>query len=214
MSFQGFEEEDFDVFAVEGLDERMEALKKTIRPKLEALGVSFKDYFTQAAGEEMFYHVAKHARRKVNPPEDTWVAFCNSKRGYKKLPHFQIGLFGSHLFVWFAVIYESPIKEFLGQELKEDMKEIQNQIPADFEWSVDHTKPATIPNKDLSEKDLEKLFDRLITVKKAELLCGITIDSSDPLLQDGDALISRIEDTFSTLLPLYQKSVNLYEQKA
>ena len=37
-----------------------------------------------------FYpHVAKHARRSVNPPKDTWVAFATSKRGYKMLPHFK-----------------------------------------------------------------------------------------------------------------------------
>ena len=39
-------------------------------------------------------HVAKHARRSVNPPIDTWVAFAPNKRGYKMLPHFQIGLLG------------------------------------------------------------------------------------------------------------------------
>ncbi|WP_397261357.1 DUF1054 family protein [Peribacillus simplex] len=27
-------------------------------------------------GDEMYPHVAKHARRKVNPPNDTWVAFA------------------------------------------------------------------------------------------------------------------------------------------
>jgi hypothetical protein len=34
------------------------------------------------------------------------LAFANSKRGYKKLPHFQIGLWDTHMFVWFAIIYE------------------------------------------------------------------------------------------------------------
>ncbi len=31
----------------------------------------------------MFPHVAKHARRSVNPPADSWVAFANSKEAIK-----------------------------------------------------------------------------------------------------------------------------------
>jgi len=43
-------------------------------------------------------------------------------------------------------------------------------------------------------------------VKKAELLCGITIDSSDPILTNGDALLTRLEETFSVLTKLYNLS--------
>lgn len=89
----------------------MEGIKELIRPKLETLGQHFAPSLSLATGEEMFYHVAKHARRTVNPPKDTWVAWAGDKRGYKKHPHFQVGLWGTHLFVWYAVIYESPFKE-------------------------------------------------------------------------------------------------------
>lgn len=213
MGFSGFWEKDFDVFAVEGLDERMKALKTTVRPKLESLGEHFKARLTEKTDEQMYYHVAKHARRKVNPPDDTWVAFCNNNRGYKKLPHFQIGMFGSHIFVWFAVIYESPIKGELGQELINNIEEIQSQIPENFVWSIDHTKPDTISNKELSRETLLEMFDRLVNVKKAELLCGITIDADDPILQHEEALLNKIDETFNKLLPLYSMSMNLYEQK-
>jgi uncharacterized protein YktB (UPF0637 family) len=211
--FNGFKENDFDVFAVEGLDNRMEALKNRIRPKLEEIGVHFKEVLSEQTGEEMYFHVAKHARRKVNPPEDTWVAFSNNNRGYKKLPHFQIGLFGSHLFVWFAVIYESPVKKELGREFQLSLNDVHSQIPSSFEWSVDHTKPQTTSHEKLSKEGLNKMFSRLETVKKAELLCGITIDYGEPILKDGDALIEKIENTFSQLMPLYRASMNLYEQK-
>lgn len=211
--FNGFKENDFDVFAVEGLDNRMDALKTTVRPKLEEIGSHFKSVLTEQTGEEVFFHVAKHARRKVNPPEDTWVAFSNNNRGYKKLPHFQIGLFGSHLFVWFAVIYESPVKQELGREFQQSLDDIHSQVPSSFEWSVDHTKPQTISHANLSKEELNKIFSRLETVKKAELLCGITIDASAPVLKDGDALLGEIEKTFSQLMPLYRASMNLYEQK-
>src|SRR5690606_10184335 len=97
-TFNGFTQEDFDVFAIEGLEARMNGIKQQIRPKLEWLGQYFAPTLTMATGEEMFAHVAKHARRTINPPNDTWVAWANDKRGYKKHPHFQIGLWGTHLF--------------------------------------------------------------------------------------------------------------------
>jgi uncharacterized protein YktB (UPF0637 family) len=36
--------------------------------------------------------VARHARRTVNPPDDTWVAFAPDRRGYKKHCHFKVAV--------------------------------------------------------------------------------------------------------------------------
>ncbi|MGP4083010.1 YktB family protein [Pseudalkalibacillus sp. R45] len=203
MNFNGFTEQDFKVFNIQGLDARMEAIQNQIRPKLEKLGEYFAPTLSAATGDEMFYHTAKHARRTVNPPDDTWVAFANSKRGYKKLPHFQIGLFESHLFVWFAVIYESPIKKDFAKILSEHQGEVLKQIPDDFVWSVDHTKPDAIPHSEIDEETFSKMTTRLKDIKRAELLCGIHIPNHDQILQDGEALLSKMDQTFHTLTPLY-----------
>lgn len=63
-----FKPKDFKVFQIEGLDARMEGLEKQIRPQLNALGDYFADYLETVTGETFYAHVAKHARRKVNPP--------------------------------------------------------------------------------------------------------------------------------------------------
>ena len=107
MTLQTFKSTDFEVFTVDGLEERMSAIKTNIHPKLEALGNSLQRIYPNKL-MRTFYHVAKHARRKVNPPNDTWVAFSTNKRGYKMLPHFQIGLWGTHAFIYFGLIYECP----------------------------------------------------------------------------------------------------------
>ncbi|MBD1380912.1 YktB family protein [Metabacillus arenae] len=204
MGFKGFKQKDFNVFKINGLDERMEALIERVRPKLEELGEHFAPTLSAATGEEMFPHVAKHARRSVNPPDDSWVAFANNKRGYKKHPHFQIGLWETHVFVWFAIIYESPIKEEYGKELKKEWGNIKGQIPSDFVWSIDHTVPDAVKQSDLSKEDFDKMFERLQTVKKAELLCGINIPRDDVKKMTGKQFIQKVEDTFQTLLPLYK----------
>jgi uncharacterized protein YktB (UPF0637 family) len=202
-SFQGFQQEDFDIFSIEGLDNRMDAIKSAIRPKLEMLGYHFAPLLSVSTGNEMYVHVAKHARRTVNPPDDTWVAWAHDKRGYKKHPHFQVGLWGSHLFVWFAVIYESPSKEQIGKAMERQIDELLKTIPGDFRWSPDHTQPVSIPQAELGRDGVMKLIERLHTVKKAELLCGINIDRHDPVLADGERLLARLEETFAVLARVY-----------
>ena len=105
--FPGFAAADFDVFEIDGLEAQMEALIWHIRPKLEELGARLSPVLALETGLEFYPHVAKHARRTVNPPKDTWVAFASNKRGYKAHPHFQIGLWGTHVFIQFAIIYEA-----------------------------------------------------------------------------------------------------------
>src|SRR3989442_8931571 len=65
---------DFKVFDVEGFRPRMAELRSRVRPKLEVLGKSLAPSVSRSLGGEVFAHVAKHARRTVNPPDDTWVA--------------------------------------------------------------------------------------------------------------------------------------------
>jgi uncharacterized protein YktB (UPF0637 family) len=203
MEFSGFPKPDFDVFLIDGLEGRMEMLKERIRPKLEYLGQYFAPELSALTGDEMFAHVAKHARRTKNPPNDTWVAFANNARGYKMLPHFQIGLWNSHLFIWFAVIYESPQKQTIGRQLERNCNDILSFIPTDFVWSADHTKPDSISHGELSKDQLLTLFENLQTVKKAEILCGYVMDQETVAKMKPDILLEKIDQVFRKLIPLY-----------
>lgn len=199
-----FTEEDFNIFKIEGFQERMDALITTIRPKLQTLGDYFAPRLSMMTGEEIFAHVAKHARRTVNPPKDTWVAFSSNKRGYKMMPHFQIGLWGTHLFVWFALIYEVPNKIDFGKKLEKHAEKFNKTIPEHFVWSIDHMKPEVIPHKNLTVENLTAMFTRLQTVKKAEILCGIQIPREKAVKLNDEELLDTIQNTFKTLLSLYQ----------
>lgn len=206
MTFPGFTGQDFDSLTVPGLEARMDAIITHIRPKLDELGRTLSPLLSTLSGEEMHPHVAKHARRKVNPPKDTWVAWAPSKRGYKAFPHFEVGMFQSHLFVIFAVIYESPNKTIFAESLQKQASKFKKMLPDHFYWSMDHMDPGGVANSEISVKSLQEMADKLRTVKKAEILCGLRIERDDPLLQDGAQLLSTMEDTFTTLLPLYKAS--------
>lgn len=204
MAFDGFTAEDFSVFQIEGLDPRMEAIISKVRPKLEALGNHFAEELSIQTGEEIFAHVAKHARRSVNPPDDTWVAFAPSKRGYKMLPHFQIGLWETHVFIWFAVIYEAPVKEAFGKQLKKSGRKLIKDIPDSFVWSEDHTKPSAKEQSSLKKADFDRMFSRLEEIKKAEILCGVHLAKEEAVNMSGEEMVQVISESFSKLMPLYK----------
>lgn len=200
MRFTGFVESDFETFQVEGLDERMEAIEERIRPKFRALGQELTDDLSAKLGTEMFLHIAKHARRTVNPPKDTWLAIAANKRGYKKHPHFQVGLFDDFVFIWLAFIYELPNKQEIAQTFLQHVDDINQNTPKDFVISMDHMKKEAAS---MDEIDLEKALKRFRDVKKAEFLIGKHILKGDPLLKDGEGLIKMVKNTFDTLIPIY-----------
>lgn len=77
---------------LDGFAPRMEAIKSTLRPKLTAVAEALCPAVSELAGRAMYVHVAKHARRTVNAPAETWAAFAHAPRGYKKLPHFALAV--------------------------------------------------------------------------------------------------------------------------
>ncbi|MEM1503187.1 DUF1054 domain-containing protein [Domibacillus sp. 8LH] len=201
MNFTGFTEEDFQTFQINGLTERMTAIQERIQPKFNQLGSTLADDLAALLGQEMFLHIARHARRKVNPPNDTWLAVADNKRGYKQHPHFQVGLFDDHVFIWLAFIYELPRKKEIAQAFLTHQQMLHNTIPADYVVSLDHLKKDA---QTWEELDVEHALERFRDVKKAELLIGRHIQADDPVLQDGKALYTLIKETFETLLPIYQ----------
>ncbi|MBI3455929.1 MAG: DUF1054 family protein, partial [Candidatus Rokubacteria bacterium] len=92
MAIEPFTTKDFQLFDIPGFAERMAAIRARVRPKLERLGGTLGAPLARVAKVELFPHVARHARRTVNPPDDTWVAFGPDRRGYKKAPHFKVAV--------------------------------------------------------------------------------------------------------------------------
>lgn len=200
MSFNGFEQKDFDTFQIAGLGERMTAIQERIQPKFSEIGEILTDDVSAMVGSEMHLHIAKHARRTVNPPNDTWMAIAGNKRGYKKHPHFQIGLWEDHVFIWLAFIYELPDKTKIAESFLENQPNIE-ELPKDFVVSLDHMKNNATP---LGDIDLEQALIRFRDVKKAEFLIGRHLKPGDRTTQQGEAFINYARSTFEHLIPLYR----------
>lgn len=202
----GFTQADFDVFGIEGLEERMAAIQNQIQPKFRAIGEQLSVDAAVHAGNEMHLHVARHARRKVNPPKDTWLAICSNKRGYKAHPHFQLGLFDDHLFLWLALIYEVPNKANIATAFLKQIDDVIANVPKDYVLSLDHMKKESTPVGTMTKKDWKDALVRFRDVQKAELLIGRHVQANDPILRDGEALLALASSTYETLMPLYRMS--------
>lgn len=201
LNFTGFSQKDFEIFSVEGLEERMELIRGNIQPKFQEIGQVLADDLSMKLSNEMYLHIAKHARRTVNPPKDTWLAIANNKRGYKKHPHFQVGLFDDHAFIWLALIYELPNKKEIGQALMNNISLIKT-VPNDYVISLDHMQKGSFSVTETDE--LEKGLARFRDTKKGEFLIGKHFDMNDPVLKNGEQFTQIVKDTFETLIPIYK----------
>lgn len=202
MSERFWTSEDFDVFSIEGLENRMDALQHTIQPKFGVVGEQISAYLSSHGTSEFFAHIAKHARRTVNPPKDSWVAFAPAKRGYKALPHFQVGLWGTHLFIILAVIYENPDKKGIAERLTQN-SETLTSLPEDFVISGDHMKPDALKLSEIKRDGVESLLERLKTVKKAELVIGKHFPREAATTLSKSEFFKIAEQTIDQLLPVY-----------
>ena len=66
-------------------------------PRLVKLGGELAPELARKLHLEFFPHVAKHARRTVNPPPETWAAFGPSPRGYKRYGYLALCISGAGL---------------------------------------------------------------------------------------------------------------------
>lgn len=203
MTQYTFKPKDFKVFTVDGLDARMEALNNHIRPQLHALGDYFSQYLETATGEVFYPHVAKHARRSVNPPKDTWVAFATNKRGYKMQPHFQIGLFENQLFIMYGVMHEAKDKTQQVTAFENQFETLKN-LPNDFSISLDHMSQEKTYIHEMTDEDIYKAFKRVKEVKKGEFFVARTLAPGSEALKNDKSFLAFLEDTFEYLLKFYK----------
>jgi uncharacterized protein YktB (UPF0637 family) len=198
---EGLGPEQFEVFTIQDFQPCMEALVTRVRPRLEALGAELRARMSERLGETLHLHVARHARRTVNPPRDTWLALSPDARGYKAHPHFQLGLWGTHVFAQFALIYEAPSRPDVAGRLLERPEAGVGVMAPELRWSGDHTRPGGVSQSDA--EGVRQLLVRARDLRKAEVLCGRDLDRDDPRVPDGEALVAWTLETWVETLPLW-----------
>lgn len=207
MAFPGFTAADFKVFEVPGFAPRMEAIKTRIRPKLEAAGRDLLPDVGRIGGGLAFAHVAKHARRTVNPPDDTWVAFAQDKRGYKKHPHFKVAVSRGAVRFLFEAGPEYADKKRWVAAWKRDAPKLVPVLrrAKGLVWFKNEhdEKPAAILS-DLTADVLAKLGDDLLRTRDGQLVLGRVVPADEAVRWKPADYARAARETFQVLAPLYR----------
>lgn len=195
-----FNEESFKVFNIDGLENRMTAIRSEIQPVFQELNEYFQEKLSPIAGEGFFIHIAQHRRRTTHAPENTWSALSRKKRGYKMEPHFQLGIWAEYVFMWLSCIDQPKNEQAIAQKML-DQPELFNELSSDFKLSGDHTK---VDVQELSSETVEKLLIRFRDVKKGEFQVGRIIPKDSPLWKNPAKAKNYMLETYQQLMPIYQ----------
>jgi uncharacterized protein YktB (UPF0637 family) len=207
MGFTGFTRADFQVFDIPDFQGRMAAIRSRIRPQLEGLGAALLSDVARLIGDDAFAHVAKHARRTVNPPNDTWVAFASDKRGYKKHPHFKVAVSRNCVrFLFEAGPEYADKKRFVAAWKRQGAKIVPSlRKTKGLAWfKNEHDEEPAAILSDLSADEVIKLGDELVRTRDGQFVVGRLVSQAEAIKWGGEEYRKAALTTFETLAPLYR----------
>ncbi len=209
MGFTGFTPSDFKVFDLQRFQPRMTAIRGQIRPKLEALGAELLPAVARATGGEAYAHVAKHARRTVNPPTDTWVAFGPNRLGYKKDCHFKAAISRRALRFLFEVGPEYAEKKKWAEAWKKRAPELVARLKKakGLAWfKNEHDEEPAALLADLSTEELTRLADELTRTRDGQFIMGRRVGEAEVVKWKPEEYEKAAVATLEALASLYRLS--------
>ena len=207
MAAAAFGAADFKVFDVEGFQPRMGQIRTRIRPKLETLGRSLAPPLARSLGGETFAHVAKHARRTVNPPDDTWVAFGPDKRGYKKHCHFKVAVSRRCVRFLFEIGPEHADKKRWAAAWKKNAGKLAPVLRRmkGFAWfKNEHDETPAAALADMTPEALVEMADEILKSRDGQLVLGRVVSAEEAARWTEAQYRTAALETFRALVPLYR----------
>ena len=207
MPSSAFVAADFKIFDVKGFQARMREMRSRVRPKLEAIGHSLVPAVSRATGSPTFAHVAKHARRTVNPPDDTWVAFGPDQRGYKKHGHFKVAVSRQCVRFLFEIGPEHADKKRWAAAWKKSapkLAPVLRRVRGLGWFKNEHDEAAAAPLADLSPEDLAGFADELLRTRDGQFVLGRAVGAEEAARWSDAQYRAAALETFRTLAPLYR----------
>jgi uncharacterized protein YktB (UPF0637 family) len=207
MASAAFNAADFRVFDVKGFKPRMGEIRVRIRPKLEAMSHSLLPAVSRATGGPAFPHVAKHARRTINPPDDTWVAFGPDVRGYKKHCHFKVAVSRHCVRFLFEVGPEHADKKRWGAAWKRSagkLGPVLRRVRGLAWFKNEHDEEPAAPLVDVPVERLAQLAEELTRTRDGQVVLGRAVAAEEAGRWTEAQYRNAALETFRALAPLYR----------
>jgi len=200
MATLGFTPVDFEVFKVDDFSERMQQIYAHVRPKLLRLGDELAPELGRRLHREFFPHVAKHARRTVNPPPETWAAFGPSPRGYKRYGYLALCISGVGLHARVVVKSEADNRPGMAGNLKSHTAQLIKDFKGSSLARYDKWDFARLPKGQRVDSELLDTLAASVAKKTGGLDLGFGWNLKESLRLDRAELL----DAFRELAPLYR----------
>jgi uncharacterized protein YktB (UPF0637 family) len=200
MPTLGFLRRDFDVFAIDDFSARLAKIDQLVTPRLMQLAPAFNRELARNLEMVFFPHFARHIRRAVNPPAETWAAWGPSPNGYRR--HGYLALYISGVGIHARAVVQSTADH------RPEMVRAMKAKSADLEKSFRGTKIQQYQNWEGRELPASVaasagFFDGLgdaLAKKSGGIDVGFGWSVRDALTVDR----AEVLDAFRELGPLYR----------
>ncbi|MGH7361124.1 MAG: DUF1054 family protein, partial [Candidatus Methylomirabilales bacterium] len=185
----------------------MGRIRAQIQPKLLALGEVLAPALARQVGGDLFAHVAKHMRRTVNPPEDTWVAFGPEKRGYKKAQQLKVAISRHCVRFLFEVGPEYAEK---GKWAAAWQRQAGSLVPAlrnvkGLGWyKNEHDEEPAADLHEMAPEAVKALAQELTRRRDGQLVLGRRLAAAEVARMRPPDFERAAVNAFKDLLPLYR----------
>ncbi len=200
MTGLGFRTTDLEVFKVEGFNERMQQIYAHVRPKLVKLGDELAPDLARKLHMEFFLHVAKHARRTVNPPRETWATFGPSPKGYKRYGYLALCVSSIGLHARVVVKPEADRRPEIGRALKSHAAQLMRSLRGAPIARYDKWDFSALPAQVPADEELFAALADALDKKTGGIDLGFGWNGRDALRLDRAELL----DAYRELEPIYR----------
>ena len=200
MATLGFSRGDFEVFAIEGFSARMAKIYERIRPRLIRLGAEMAPELSRKLHMEFFPHVAKHMRRTVNPPAETWAAFGPSPRGYKRYGYLALCISGVGIHARAVVKSEADKRPEMGRLIKSKSAALEKSFRGSKIQQYKNWDCRILPDSSAAGRDFFDGLGDALAKKTGGIDVGFGWPVRDALTVDR----AEVLDAFRELEPLYR----------
>jgi uncharacterized protein YktB (UPF0637 family) len=200
MAGLGFTPTDFAVFKVAGFSARMQEIYTRVRPRLVKLGNELAPELARKFHLEFFPHVARHGRRTVNPPPETWAAFGPSPKGYKRYGYLALCISGAGLHARMVVKPEADGRAEMARGLKSHAAQLAKSLRGTRVARYDNWDFNALPAKTAADDELFAALAEGLGKKTGGLDLGFGWTVRDALRLDRAELL----DAYRELEPVYR----------
>jgi uncharacterized protein YktB (UPF0637 family) len=178
----------------------MQQIYAHVRPKLLRLGDELTPQLARMLHMEFFPHVAKHMRRTVNPPPETWAAFGPSPRGYKRYGYLALCVSGAGIHARVVVKPEADKRQQMARNLYSQTEQLVEDFRGTRLARYDTWDFHNRPTAEVAEAGWFSALAGTLDKKSGGVDIGFGWNFRESLRLERDELL----EAFRELEPLYQ----------